>query len=787
MSNIDVPPNKKENSFLKKTGNFAKGASWGILKGLTRSITFQGIREARKNNKEFKNIRNNVFEKNNERGLEEYLNNFLNSHLDRKEERGVRQKDLKAGLEISTESINSEKKQKEMSLEKLKLLREKTKEIKDPETRKIIAGILKKNRKKTNLLQEERLNLATETLNKEQLVKYTELAKESVDSLVAYGGITAGILTGGGALAGFFASRKISLLTTALADVRTTALETEPQTSLDLVKSIGKNTINHFKQSKKLANLFSDDESKKVEAQKALQSVGKIAQYTLGSAVFTDFFFLDSTIRNSILSADFTKDTSAVNNMLVGTNEASDGSIIESSEAGVGTTPSKEDVEIDKKVKDTTSLADTNNLSEKNIITEQKFEYNQTNNDPFVPPKEFMTEKVQLNSYTIQSGDNLWSVLRDTLLKGELEEELKTAGIKDSNFGENSGLSDAQIENIVGNMMDKIELNPQSFGISSGQITELRIGDKIEFQKLFDEVISKEITIADIEHNNLMSRSAELTTEQLENIKTAEINYQPDQSKTVIGEVNSQSSNEKFDNKVYVGRVAGEDFNVHTETQPQMVTGRIMPDITNEAPFPPQIVTGEVSPQPAGAEITQVTAEANQVVGGHLVSGVDNTVYMGRVSESNISESTVTNNYSLDEVLPYQLTFSNEINSVLLKPDANLLDFKNTPFNENTFGQVDIRRIEGTFLTPSFSQIEFTKGGDTVIIREMSNGNYALMQNNQTLLNQPQTRQGLAEILNQAKDKLSQIENTNTNPADKIPESTRAELRRIEQNLKKDF
>lgn len=407
MSNIDVPPNKKENSFLKKTGNFAKGASWGILKGLTRSITFQGIREARKNNKEFKNIRNNVFEKNNERGLEEYLNNFLNSHLDRKEERGVRQKDLKAGLEISTESINSEKKQKEMSLEKLKLLREKTKEIKDPETRKIIAGILKKNRKKTNLLQEERLNLATETLNKEQLVKYTELAKESVDSLVAYGGITAGILTGGGALAGFFASRKISLLTTALADVRTTALETEPQTSLDLVKSIGKNTINHFKQSKKLANLFSDDESKKVEAQKALQSVGKIAQYTLGSAVFTDFFFLDSTIRNSILSADFTKDTSAVNNMLVGTNEASDGSIIESSEAGVGTTPSKEDVEIDKKVKDTTSLADTNNLSEKNIITEQKFEYNQTNNDPFVPPKEFMTEKVQLNSYTIQSGDNL--------------------------------------------------------------------------------------------------------------------------------------------------------------------------------------------------------------------------------------------------------------------------------------------------------------------------------------------------------------------------------------------
>ncbi len=368
-----------------------------------------------------------------------------------------------------------------------------------------------------------------------------------------------------------------------------------------------------------------------------------------------------------------------------------------------------------------------------------------------------------------------------------MEEELKTAGIKDSNFGENSGLSDAQIENIVGNMMDKIELNPQSFGISSGQITELRIGDKIEFQKLFDEVISKEITIADIEHNNLMSRSAELTTEQLENIKTAEINYQPDQSKTVIGEVNSQSSNEKFDNKVYVGRVAGEDFNVHTETQPQMVTGRIMPDITNEAPFPPQIVTGEVSPQPAGAEITQVTAEANQVVGGHLVSGVDNTVYMGRVSESNISESTVTNNYSLDEVLPYQLTFSNEINSVLLKPDANLLDFKNTPFNENTFGQVDIRRIEGTFLTPSFSQIEFTKGGDTVIIREMSNGNYALMQNNQTLLNQPQTRQGLAEILNQAKDKLSQIENTNTNPADKIPESTRAELRRIEQNLKKDF
>ncbi len=215
MSNIDVPPNKKENSFFKKTGNFAKGASWGILKGLTRSITFQGIREARKNNKEFKNIRNNVFEKNNERGLEEYLNNFLNSHLDRKEERGVRQKDLKAGLEISTESINSEKKQKEMSLEKLKLLREKTKEIKDPETRKIIAGILKKNRKKTNLLQEERLNLATETLNKEQLVKYTELAKESVDSLVAYGGITAGILTGGGALAGFFASRKISLLTTA--------------------------------------------------------------------------------------------------------------------------------------------------------------------------------------------------------------------------------------------------------------------------------------------------------------------------------------------------------------------------------------------------------------------------------------------------------------------------------------------------------------------------------------------------------------------------------------------
>lgn len=132
-----------------------------------------------------------------------------------------------------------------------------------------------------------------------------------------------------------------------------------------------------------------------------------------------------------------------------------------------------------------------------------------------------------LEPYIVKSGDGLWKILRDDLIKGNLSEQLQQSGIGAENFGENSTLTDAQVENMVGNLMLKIQNDPETFGFESGfnpREDGLKAGDKINFNALAgkDGLGATLTDYSGKEHQSIVERATELTEKDIDNINTYE-------------------------------------------------------------------------------------------------------------------------------------------------------------------------------------------------------------------------------------------------------------------------
>ena len=120
------------------------------------------------------------------------------------------------------------------------------------------------------------------------------------------------------------------------------------------------------------------------------------------------------------------------------------------------------------------------------------------------PPARFET-------YEIKSGDNIWNILREELVSKVVAGDTALA-----HFSKDS-LSDAQIENMVGNMAAKILDNPSTY-TSFDDFNSFNVGGTIDMQKVYDELYNREITVDGVTYNNLAHRAANLTSEQVANI-----------------------------------------------------------------------------------------------------------------------------------------------------------------------------------------------------------------------------------------------------------------------------
>jgi hypothetical protein len=78
---------------------------------------------------------------------------------------------------------------------------------------------------------------------------------------------------------------------------------------------------------------------------------------------------------------------------------------------------------------------------------------------------------IKIEDYTVKQGDNLWSILRKNLT---------------SNSEDFANLSSSLQDAKISEYLKHVAKNPASFGISSGNINQLAIGDTISLQKIID-------------------------------------------------------------------------------------------------------------------------------------------------------------------------------------------------------------------------------------------------------------------------------------------------------------
>lgn len=117
-----------------------------------------------------------------------------------------------------------------------------------------------------------------------------------------------------------------------------------------------------------------------------------------------------------------------------------------------------------------------------------------------------------LSSHSIKSGDNLWSVLKNKI--PEID-ELERAGMKD---------------NAVANLIEKIKDNPQEYGISSGDVDNLKIGDEINLGKIQTLLETEKIGT-----EGLLEHAQGLNEETLDKIE----NHKPEPEATILPETES--------------------------------------------------------------------------------------------------------------------------------------------------------------------------------------------------------------------------------------------------------
>jgi len=113
------------------------------------------------------------------------------------------------------------------------------------------------------------------------------------------------------------------------------------------------------------------------------------------------------------------------------------------------------------------------------------------------PPLQETIVAPKLEAYSIKSGDRLWDVLKTKVPKID---NLERLGMKD---------------NTVANLIETIKDDPEAYGITSGNIDNLNIGDKIDMERIQDLLENEEIKGESlIEHAQGLDKT---TLEEIEN------------------------------------------------------------------------------------------------------------------------------------------------------------------------------------------------------------------------------------------------------------------------------
>ena len=118
-----------------------------------------------------------------------------------------------------------------------------------------------------------------------------------------------------------------------------------------------------------------------------------------------------------------------------------------------------------------------------------------------IVPTETVSVAEVLNPHSIESGDNLWNILKTKLPEMD---DLERAGMKD---------------NAIANLVEKIKENPQDYGITSGNVDNLKIGDEINLEKIQNLLETEKIG-----NENLIDHAQGLSAENLEKIES----YKPE-------------------------------------------------------------------------------------------------------------------------------------------------------------------------------------------------------------------------------------------------------------------
>jgi hypothetical protein len=117
------------------------------------------------------------------------------------------------------------------------------------------------------------------------------------------------------------------------------------------------------------------------------------------------------------------------------------------------------------------------------------------------PPLQETIVAPKLEAYSIKSGDRLWDVLKTKVPKID---NLERLGMKD---------------NTVANLIETIKDDPEAYGITSGNIDNLNIGDKIDMERIQDLLENEKIG-----GESLIDHAQRLDETTLKEIE----NYQPE-------------------------------------------------------------------------------------------------------------------------------------------------------------------------------------------------------------------------------------------------------------------
>ena len=122
-----------------------------------------------------------------------------------------------------------------------------------------------------------------------------------------------------------------------------------------------------------------------------------------------------------------------------------------------------------------------------------------------------------ITQYGTIGSNGAWASIRD-----DFASKLAAGGSFDLNIE-----SDADIENVTGNILQQMEKNPNAYFVDENgnplknpitNLGNIPKGAQIDFAKLYTDVLDKPITIDGVTYNNLMDRAAQLTEAQVANI-----------------------------------------------------------------------------------------------------------------------------------------------------------------------------------------------------------------------------------------------------------------------------